>query len=119
MLICIRSASKPMVRPSSPSRLARSSAASRIAARVCSPFRIALYRYDVTEIKSNGRTIVGYDRPLNKDFIRNRGLTGTLILRRMGWRAEADISSIARAGLRVAACRVGCVRGKEFDLDAA
>ncbi|SIT36034.1 hypothetical protein BN2475_70048 [Paraburkholderia ribeironis] len=76
MLICMRSASKPIVRPSSPSRLARSSAASRIAARVCSPFRIAVfYRSNVTERKSNGRTIIECCRPRNKDFIRNRFLT--------------------------------------------
>jgi hypothetical protein len=29
----------------------------------------------VTEIKSNGRTIIEWHRPLNKDFIRNRFLT--------------------------------------------
>src|ERR1700740_475237 len=42
LLMFILSASKPIVRPSRPSRLARSSATSRIAARVNSPLRINL-----------------------------------------------------------------------------
>src|SRR5450830_942963 len=40
----ILSASRPMVRPSSPSRLASSSATSRMAARVSSPLRMNLGR---------------------------------------------------------------------------
>ncbi|CAM2152275.1 hypothetical protein PT2222_280028 [Paraburkholderia tropica] len=55
-------------------------------------------------MKSNGRTIVEDSRSRNKDFIRNRFLTGTLIFS-LGASRTREHFSIAREAIRVAGKR--------------